>query len=245
MRVSIYSSIRLSISLVILGIVLFVLSSVLPKTQISPGYLVLFAVSVVLLGFYLLPLLASRKTRIDEIDKYIRLEADMLYKVLIELEDLPANLREELGLKVKEYIMRKAGDYSPDAGDAEYREVLVFCRQHRKNPEIKAVYDKLLDSDQYRTLYAMCVRDQIYSHEWFVISILYVVAVPLILTFDYGGGFLARIAGAFVAAGLILPFLILKKLSSLAHKKAQSTWQPFTTLAETDFREFNAKDAAK
>jgi hypothetical protein len=236
-------AIRLSGYFFIFFIAFCLIADKIPKIGVQSGYLLLVAVSIGILGFYLAALLAARKVAINELDQSVGLEANLLRKVLIEVEDLPGSLKEGLNQKVKSYIMRKAGDYRSNAADSEYQELLIFCRQHTKTSGVKVILDKLLDNEQYRMRFSLCERDRVYLHEWLVLVALYIPSVYLVLAFNYGAGLPIRVVAALVATGLVLPFLSLIKYANRTHKDAKNTWQPLITVIETDFRDFGQDKA--
>jgi len=234
-------AIRLSAYFFIFFVIFLILVDKLSKLTITSGYLVVLVVGLAILGFYLAPLLAARKRRNDELTACVSMEANLLNKVSIEIEDLPASVKDDAIKMLRNYVSTKTGDYRPTAGDQEYRELLIFCRQHLKTNGMKVIFDMLLDNQQNRAGFALTERDRIYFHEWLVMLTLVISSVYFILSFDYGSGDAAKIVPALVATGIVLPYLSLVKLARRTHKDAQGTWEPMSAMLETDYRDFDQK----
>jgi hypothetical protein len=234
-------TIRLSAYFFIFFVIFLVLANKLSKISISTGSVVLLSVGVAIFGFYLAPLLAARKRRNDELTTCVSMEANILNKISIEIEDLPTSVKDDAIKVLRNYVSTKTGDYRPTAGDQEYKELLIFCRQHLKTNGMKVILDMLLDNQENRTRFTLSTRDYVYTHEWLILLVLLVSSDYFLLSFDYGSTVAAKIVPTLVATGLVLPYLSLVKLARRTHKDAQGTWQPMSAFLETDYRDFDQK----
>lgn len=229
--------IRLSVYFWLLFAIFLVLSFILPGYKFEAGVLTLFSVNSFLYGFYIAPILSAQKSRIDELHKIIRAEANVLFSLVLKLKKLPADLRNQLQAMVKEYIHAKLRQKKANSGEQEYEDLITFCVDYKG--EYREFMDKVLEAlvtnQQNRTNFNMQAANRVYSNEWHIMAILFSITLGFILVLDIGPDPVMRIVRALLCTGLTMLIVILVKLSTLTHKRAKQMWAPLRKLAETNF----------
>lgn len=229
--------IRLSVYFWLLFAIFLILSFALPGYKFEAGVLTLFSVNSFLYGFYIAPILSAQKSRIDELHKIIRSEANALFSLVLKLKKLPPDLRNRLQAMVKEYIHAKLRQKKANGGEKEYEDLITFCVEYRG--EHREYMDKLLEAlvanQQNRTNFNMQAANRVYSNEWHIMAILFSITLGFILVLDIGSDPVMHIVRALLCTGLTMLIVILVKLSTLTHKRAKQMWAPLRKLTETNF----------
>jgi hypothetical protein len=215
----------------------FVLVFLLPKQQFSSGALTLFSVNSFLYGFYLAPILSAQKTRIEEMHRVARSEANAVFEMVLGLKKLPAGLRNELQAMFTLYLRTCTRQRRIAQGEEQYEKLITYCVKYegKYEEDIQKLLEKLVKNQQNRTQFAMLMSNKIFNHEWFIVLVLYGITTGFILTIYTGDEVIYRCIAAFLAAGLTMLLLILVKLSTLTHKKAHDAWKPYERLMKTHY----------
>lgn len=218
----------------VLGLVLVFL---LPKTTFSSGALTLFSVNSFLYGFYLAPILASQKARIDDLHKTARSEANSVFEMALGLKRLPPELRNSLQKAFDDYLKTCSKQRRPGQGEKQYESLISFCVNYEgeNKAEINTLLEKLVRNQQNRTQFSMLLANKIFSHEWIIMLVLYGITTGFILTINTGHEMIYRIVAGLLAAGLTMLLVIVVKLSTLTHKRAHDAWKPYQRLLQTRY----------
>jgi hypothetical protein len=237
MRELLLIRIRLTAYFIFFLVVGLALSLKLPKHIFNSGTLTLFSVNSFLYGFYLAPILSSQKTRIDDLHKAARSEANSVFDMVLGLKKLPTNLRNELQTKFSDYLKTCAKQRKPRQGEEQYEALITYCVGYKgeHEAEMKVLLEKLVKNQQNRTQFSMLLANKIFSHEWIIMLVLYSITTGFILTIYTGKEVAYRLVAGLLAAGLTMLLLILIKLSTLTHKKAHQAWNPYKRLIETRY----------
>lgn len=218
---------------------LFLLSSYLIEGVVfAPAALALFSVNSFLYGFYISPVLGAQKTRIDELNKIIRAEANALFDILLKTKKLPEKSRNHIQDLCEEYISASFKERKPAQGEAEYERLISYCLDyHGKDPAtIEKILEKLVANQQNRSQLAMQLGNKVFSNEWWIMLVLFSITLGFILFLNVQDTFLMHFVKALLCTGLAMLMINLLKLSTLTHKKAKSIWQPLDTLKTSRFR---------
>lgn len=213
------------------------LAAILPGQKFDSGALTLFSVNSFLYGFYLAPILGNQKTRIEELHKTVRSEANAIFSVALKLKKLPDSLRNNLQKDLKQYIQTSAKQRKIAAAEKEYEDLISFCVEYKgkESEKIEKVLDQLIENQKNRTQFSMLMSNKVFSHEWIVILVLFSITLSFVLLIDVGESFPLLMAKALLCTGLCMLLVILAKLSTLTHKKARQIWDPFKKLSQTNF----------
>jgi ABC-type multidrug transport system fused ATPase/permease subunit len=211
------------------------------KITMTGGPLTLFSVNSFLLAFYLGPILAGQKQRIDDLSRTVRAEAIALVGVTIHDRELSEAHRAEIHKRIRQYLSACAHAHQPGEGEREYERLLNYCLEIEGKDEEKAkkVIEALIANQQNRGMISTLMRAAVYSHEWVVLIALFSITISYIALIDYGGSILLTLVAALLCAGLTLLFLILQKLNSLSHKRARQIWTPFDRLLATNLKQID------
>ena len=213
------------------------LSFVLPSYNFNSGTLTLFSVNSFLYGFYISPILGAQKSRIEELHKILRAEANALFSLVLHLKKLPKELRNHLQSLVTDYMHAKLAGKKPNSGEHEYEKLITYCLEYKgeNQAEIDKTLDSLVSNQQNRTNFSMQVASKVYANEWHIMAILFSITLGFILALNIGSSPLLIIVRALLCTGLTMLVLILIKLSTLTHKKAKQMWEPLNKLLTTNF----------
>ncbi len=213
------------------------LSIILPSIKFDSAALTLFSVNSFLYGFYIAPILASQKARIEELHRIVRAEANALFSIMLKFKKLPVKMRTELQSMVIYYVNAKLRLRTMAAAEKQYEELIGFCLRYKG--EHQDVIDKTLDAlvmnQQNRTNFAMQMNNRVYANEWQIMSILFSITLGFILLIDVGDNSVLHFVRALLCTGLTMLIVILIKLGTLTHKKAKEMWQPLQKLRDTHF----------
>ncbi len=228
--------IRLSWYFGIFFVIYLTLELLLPRQKFETGALTLFSVNSFLYGFYISPIVAAQKARIEELHRIVRSESNSIFAMVLMTKDLPKHLRNQIQDMFIKYISKTAHG-SHKGGEQAYEEIISFCLDY--NGESKADIDILLEkvvaNQQNRTMFTMQMNNKVFSNEWIIMLMLFSITLSFILIIDTGNKFIYRVVAALLATGLTMLIVILVKLSSLTHKKAKQVWQPFDKLLVSHF----------
>lgn len=241
MKTLLLKKIRLSWYLTFFLLLFLTLSFVLPEISLTRDALTLFSVNSFLYGFYIAPILTAQKNRIEEMHKIIRNETNALFAIMLEVKKLPETLREPLQDLIEEYIKIGLIGRNLARGEKKYEEIISFCVDAKKRDEKKldSILTKLVANQQNRTLFNMQIKNSVYSNEWIIMLTLFSITLGFILFIDTGGSIMFNIVTAFLCTGLTMLIIILIKLSTLTHKKANLMWNPPKKLLESHFYRFD------
>lgn len=217
--------------------VFLILSKVIPGTTYSAGPLTLFSVNSFLYGFYISPILGAQKSRIEELHKIVRSEANALFSLVLTFTKLPDHLHESLQMMVEKYIRAKLRQHKPNSGETEYEAMITFCVEYKgeHKDEIGTVLEKLVANQQNRTNLNMQLGAKVFANEWHIMAILFSITLGFILTVSIPDNWLYHVVRALLCTGLTMLIVNLIKLNTLTHKKAKQMWQPLRKLIETNF----------
>lgn len=221
--------------LLLLGYLLLIM--VLPKVKFDSGALTLFSVNSFLYGFYIAPILAAQKGRIEELHRIVRMEANAVFAMVLQSKKLPKELRTTLQSLFTDYLRSSIKERKAAEGELNYEKLITFCLSYEgKDQEaIDKLLSKLVENQQNRTNFSMQMTNKVFSNEWMIMLVLFVVTEAFILTLDAGGNYVYRVLGALLCTGLTMLMIILLKMSTLTHKKARLVWVPYQKLLDSHF----------
>ena len=219
-----------------LGFLALILAT--PKIALSGGQLTLLTVNSFLLAFYLGPIMAAQKQRLDDLAKAIRSEAIAFFSIAIQAQDMTTEVKRQVKGMSKKYLESCLHTRAVAEGEREYEALLRYCVDYKGKSQEKVdkVQQILIDNQQNRSQLSSLLQMNVYSHEWFVLCVLSAITLSYIVVIDYGHNILLNGVAALLCTGLALLLLILEKLNTLTHKKAKPVWKPFEKLLDTDFK---------
>lgn len=232
------SKVRLTYYYPTLFIIFFLLVTLSGKLELGGMQLALFSVNSFLLAFYLGPILAGQKQRIDELAKNIRSEAIAFYTVAILSHDLKAEAKKQIKSLAQNYLKASVRSKKPGEGEKEYEDMLRFCIDYdgKEKDIIRKILEALIKNQENRSAFATQLRNGVFSHEWFVLCVLFTITLAYVVMIDFHDYILLNAVAALLCTGVTLLLLILAKLTTLTHKKAKTIWQPLDRLIETNFK---------
>lgn len=235
------SKIRLSWYLVFFLAFYILLVQVIPRTKFEAGALTLFSVNSFLYGFYIAPILAGQKGRIEELHKLIRAEANALFAIMLQVKKLPEKPKAEFKEMFKDYISVLVKKGSGALSEEKYEKIISYCMDYKGADEdkVSGILEKVVANQQNRTLVTMQLRNSVYSNEWIVMTVLFSITLGFVLFLDTGDAFIFKLVTAFLCTGLTMLLIILIKLSTLTHKKAKQIMLPMKKLLDSKFYRFD------
>jgi hypothetical protein len=238
MKTFLLTKVRLTAYYPIFFIAFLIIILATPKIALSGGQLTLLTVNSFLLAFYLGPIMAGQKQRLDDLAKVIRSEAIAFFNFAIQSQDMVPEVKRDVKSMSKKYLEACVHSRKVAEGEREYEALLRYCIDYKGKSQEKV--DKaqqiLVDNQQNRSQLSAQLQNNVYSHEWFVLMVLSIITLAYIVVIDYGHNVLLNGVAALLCTGLALLLLILEKLNSLTHKKAKPIWKPFEKLLDTDFK---------
>ena len=231
------TKIRLSYYFIILFVLFVIVVTFMPHIQFDGGALALFSVNSFLYGFYISPILGAQKTRIEELHRIVRSEANAIFAMALIVAKLPEKFRDKIQTMLIDYTDHAMRHRRPAGGEEKYEAMISYCLEYKGShqAEIDKLLDKLIANQQNRTNYAMQLSNKVYSNEWMIMIILFTVTLIFILLLDAGSDYVYKILAALLCTGLSMLLIILAKMSTLTHKKAKQIWNPYKKLIETRF----------
>ncbi len=207
----------------------------------SPAALTLFSINSFLYGFYISPVLAAQKSRIDDLAKIIRSEANALFDILLKTKKLPEKSRTHIQNLCEEYLLASFRQRRPAEGEDEYQHLISYCLDYQgKEPAIvEKILEKLIANQQNRSQLAMQLGNKVFSNEWWIMLVLFSITLGFVLFLNAQNNFLMHLVKALLCTGLAMLMINLLKLSTLTHKKAKQIWKPLDTLKTSRFHRFD------
>ena len=221
---------------ILLGIFVVVAFTIDTKEFTGPA-LTLFSVNSFLYGFYIAPILTGQKARLDELQKVIRAEANVLFGLLIKTKKLDDALRNEYQIMFEDYIKKSLKQRRPAEGEEEYEKLISYSLQYKglDKDTVEKILEGLVQNQQNRSTLSMQLKKKVYSNEWWVMLVLFSITLGFILFLEIGTSWQMNLVKAFLCTGLTMLIVILIKLSTLTHKKAKELWQPLEKLLHSRF----------
>lgn len=209
---------------------------ILPHKAFTSGALTLFSVNSFLYGFYISPVLGAQKTRIEEMHKIVRSEANAMFAMALATRELPDTLRNDIQAMLQTYMQNTIKDRQK-TGEEMYETLITFCVKYkgRHAEDVDKLLDKLVANQQNRTALSMQMANRVFGNEWMIMLVLFSITLSFILLIDTGGAIIYKVVTALLATGLTMLVVNLVKLNSLTHKKAKQIWQPFNKLIDSHF----------
>lgn len=231
------TKIRLTSYFVFFLAVYLLLAWLLPKQKFDSGALTLFSVNSFLYGFYIAPILGSQKSRIEELHRTVRSEANELFALALSLKKLPTQLRNKLQKELIEYIDVSSKQQTVAQGEKEYEDLISFCVEYKgeEEEEVAKFLDKLVANQKNRTQFSMLMGNKVFSNEWIIILMLFGITLGFVLLLDVSSSPVLLAVKALLCTGLTMLLVILAKLSTLTHKKARQIWDPLKKLQSSNF----------
>src|SRR5690606_19974972 len=103
------------------------LVQVIPRTKFDAGALTLFSVNSFLYGFYIAPILAGQKARIEELHKLIRAEANALFAIMLQVKTLSDESKADLKVLFRDYIGTLVKKGSGTLSEEKYEAIITHC----------------------------------------------------------------------------------------------------------------------
>ncbi len=229
--------IRLSAFFWIFLLTYTILSFAIPHTKFESAALTLFSVNSLLYGFYIAPILAAQKSRIEELHKIVRAEANALFAMA-----LTSNLFNDIDHKktmqmLTLYVEKVYKNKKIGAGEHEYEELirLVISREDQNSDATKKMLELLISNQTNRSNLALQMANKVFSNEWWIILVLFSISISFVLLLEIGSSPFLNVVRALLCTGLSMLLLILVKLTTLTHKKARLMWQPLGKLIGSKF----------
>jgi len=237
MRKLFLEKIRLSWYLVLLFATFLAIKLNVPKIELSGGALALFSVNSFLYGFYIGPIMSGQKTRIEELTRVVRSEANALFSIMLETQKFGDRTKNEIQDLFVHYVHEVLRDRRIAQGEPEYEAIIGYCLKYdgKDKDEMMRLLDKVVANQQNRTQFNMLMGSRVYSNEWMVMLVLFSITVTFILLINTGGVLGLNVLASFLAAALAMLIIVLIKLNTLTHKKAREIWAPLQKLLETNF----------
>lgn len=208
-----------------------------PNIKFESGALTLFSVNSFLYGFYIAPIIASQKARIEELHRIVRAEANAIFAMVISLKKLPKPLRNEIQEKFITYLRSSIREKRISEGEKNYEELISFCIEYEgeHKESVEKLLDQLVANQQNRTNFSMQLANKVYSNEWMIMMVLFSITLIFIVLMSAGTGWIYDLLTAFLCTGLTMLLLILVKMSTLTHRKAAQVWDPYKKLISSHF----------
>ncbi|HSX17352.1 MAG TPA: hypothetical protein VLH86_04585 [Patescibacteria group bacterium] len=230
--------VRLSMFFFVFLMIFTALTFVVHNTPFSSAALTLFSVNSFLYGFYIAPVLAGQKQRIDDLSKTVRAEANALFDMLIRTKKLPKISRNKLQSMFEVYMVASFNERKPAAGEEQYEELITYCLEYKgKDPAtIEKVLNGLIANQQNRSQIAMLLGNKVYSNEWWIMLVLFSITMGFVLFLDVRDNVWMHFVKALLCTGLTMLMINLVKFSTLTHKRAKHVWDPLDNLKTSRFR---------
>lgn len=213
------------------------LAANLPAQELDSAALTLFSVNSFLYGFYIAPILGAQKSRIEEMHKVVRAEANALFGILLKTKQLPGGIRSDIQKSFSTYIDATVSDKGITAGEKQYERIVTYLVEYKgdSKDQVDEILDAVVANQQNRTMLHMHRRNKVYSNEWMIMAVLFSITLGFILMLDIGSSALLLTIKALLCTGLTMLIVILAKLSTLTHKKAREIWEPLKNFKKSHF----------
>jgi hypothetical protein len=210
---------------------------VVPDIKFDSGALTLFSVNSFLYGFYIAPILGAQKSRIEELHRIVRAEANAVFAMVLSVKKLPKELRNKIQDLFMHYLKSSIQQKKAGEGEKAYEALITFCLDYKGpySEEVAKLLDKLVANQQNRTNFSMQMNNKVYNNEWMIMMVLFSITLSFVLLMSAGEGYVYDFLAAFLCTGLTMLLLILAKMSTLTHKKAKQVWDPYKKLVDSHF----------
>lgn len=230
-------TIRLSIFFWSFLSVFTVLAFFLPSVKFESAALTLFSVNSFLYGFYIAPILGGQKSRVEELHKVVRSEANALFAMALSSKKYSHDLHVKVLDMIKGYMHDILKVKGIGGGEVAYEKMISFAVSYDGEDKDSAqkFLDQLIQNQSNRSNLAMQLGNKVFSNEWWIMLVLFSITLSFILLLNVGENIFLKIVKALLCTGLSMLLAIVVKLSTLSHKKASKMWDPLKKLLETDF----------
>lgn len=201
------------------------------------GALTLFSVNSFLYGFYIAPILSAQKSRVEELHKVIRAEANALFTIALISKKYSSSMHAKVVDMTRSYLRQIVKEKKAGAGEELYEDMIKFAVSYdgKDKDSTDRFLDQLIANQINRSNLVMQLRNKVYSNEWFIMLVLFSITLSFVLLLDVGESLLLIIVKALLCSGLSMLLLVVLKLSTLKHKKAEKMWDPLNRLLDTNF----------
>lgn len=239
--------IRLSVMAALLFGMFIVLFAFLKQQTLTAGQLALFSVNSFLFGYYFNPLLGRAEDRVASLNRATREEAMQLQDVLADAHMLSDKARHQLKVRLKVYLHSIIGNTQLGADNIYYDEILYWAKQTKgEDPgTLDGIYGKISSTQDNRDTMANLFATKIYSHEWLVAGVLFLITVYFAVQTEFGGSLFFELMLAVLCTGLCMLMAILIKYATLTHKEAKRMWDPLKELYAKHFDDVTAEEMAR
>ena len=240
LMVTLLMRIRLSVYFYCLLVLFAVFSFLAPKYKIESAAMTLFSVNSFLYGFYISPILGGQKSRIDELHKLVRSEANVLFSIMLKVKNADKHVSKEIKILIESYINACISERKSAQGEKQYEALIRYCVNYTgDSTEVKQVLDQLVSNESNRTSIAMQLNNKVYANEWWIMLVLFSITLSFVAVMNIGESWILKLVQALLCTGLTMLLVILLKLSTLTHKKAKLIWEPYKKLLETNFHQID------
>jgi len=214
-----------------------VITYVIPVYKFDSGTLTLFSVNSFLYGFYISPILAMQKARIDSLHQVIRSEANSLFDLALSLKHLAPEMRHNILNKLNQYVIAKMKDKNINKGEKEYESLITYVINYKgkEKDEVEKVLSKIVANQKNRTDFSMQYGNKVFSNEWHIVAVLFSITLGFIIAINSSDIFILHLVRALLCTGLTMLIVNLIKLNTLSHKKALQMWAPLKKLIDTNY----------
>ncbi|HSX41484.1 MAG TPA: hypothetical protein VLF21_02545 [Candidatus Saccharimonadales bacterium] len=228
---------------ILFGVFLLLLSVVEPQ-KLTPGQLALYSVNSFLFGFYFSPLLSAQKARVDGLNKAVRQEVMVILDILAQSHLLTEKVRHQLKIRLRAYLDSINGNTKIAADNPQYDELLRFTKQDKFKDDsvMDVIYGRISKTQENRDNIESLLGSKVYSHEWLVTLVLFVITIYFVMQTDYNHLLFFKILLAILCTGISLMLVILVKYATLAHKQAKKMWQPMQELLKDHFEDIDRSE---
>jgi hypothetical protein len=214
-----------------------VLAFFLPNVKFDSAALTLFSVNSFLYGFYIAPILGGQKSRVEELHKVVRSEANALFAMALASKKYSKTLHDKVLVMIKDYMKDSLKVKGLGGGEEAYEKMISYAVSYEGEDKDSAqkFLDQLVQNQNNRSNLAMQLGNKVFSNEWWVVLVLFSITLSFVLLINIGDNIFLKIVKALLCTGLSMLLAIVVKLSTLTHKKASKMWDPLKKLLDSDF----------
>lgn len=237
-------NIRLTYIYPALFVLFFYLLSVVEPQKLTPGQLALYSVNSFLFGFYFSPLLSAQKARVDGLNKAVRQEVMTILDILAQSHMLRPRVRHQLKIRLGAYLHSIHKSKKISADNPHYDELLRYTKQDKFKDDsvMDTIYGRISKTQENRDNIQSLLTNKVYSHEWLVTMVLFVITIYFVMQTDYNHVLFFKILLAILCTGISLMLVILVKYATLTHKQAKKMWEPMTQLLKEHFEDIDRSE---
>lgn len=234
---ALFNKIRLSYFFVILFGFFSLLAWWIPPQPLDSALLTLFSVNSFLYGFYTSPIISSQRTRIDDLHRAVRSEANALFSLALKFKKLSPELHAEIQGRLTKYLKAAYKEKGIEKGEDEYEDLITFLVEYKGKEEsiVDEILKDLASNQSNRTNVNMLARNKVYKNEWIIMFLLFTITVSFILMLNVQGSLFFQVMVPVLCTGLTMLLIILAKMSTLTHKRAKEIWTPYKTLVNSHY----------